>query len=404
MAYDAQWITVENGVTALFIADVVMASYLTAAERPDFGIDVDLDDTWWANAENTAAQRESKGKFAGLIFKRNTFTHTDPFTAGRFENLRWRRPYALADWIVTDPVEIAAIIRGERTQLSIEAQVHNHLVWGVELIQGSEGHFSEDIPEMRVQGVSVQDPEFRELKTATATAARLKQPDRELAVALSKGVRLMEDTPPAGGQPPAQQPAPAFSPEQTAEIKKIVMQVIEELQQGQATMSKADIEKIVVAKLGTTRTAAKATNPDVATLSAELDAVNTDKAELEARLVKIELDREIDGYVAKLAKNGHPQPEDKLREQFASLKTAEGRQQMFARLDAFKRHTDSPPEDPESGHGSQTVDAEYAKLKADYAKKPEVWKNAGYDTAESYANYCLTGDMTRAPAGLTAKK
>lgn len=400
MAYDASWITVENGVTALFIRDVVMASYVSDAERG-----WTLDDEWWVKAEDTAKMRESKGKFAGLIFKRNTFTHTDPFTAGRFEELRWKRPYALANWIVTDPDEIAAIIRGERTQLSIEAQLESHLVWGVELIQGSEGHFSEDIPELRVKGVSVRDPEFKELRTATATAARLKQPDRELAVALSTGARLMEGNPPPAGPQPAPTPAPAFSPEQAAEIKKIVMDVIKELQQGQPQMSKAEIEKIVLAKLGKPAASKPNTDdPNVARLNAELDAVNTDKAELTSRIAQIELDREIDGYVAKLTKNGHPKSEDELRADFAKLTTSEGRKQMFLRLDAFKLNRDEPPTDPVSGRGSGgSVDEEYAKLKADFNRKPEVWKSAGYENAEQYANFCLTGDMNEAPAGLTRK-
>jgi hypothetical protein len=271
MAYQAKWITVENGVTALLIRDVVMASYLMRGERPDQsrGWMTDLDDAWWQEAARTAANREHKGKFAGLIFKRNVFTHQDPFVAGRFERLRWERPYAKADFVVTDPTE------------------------GVELIQGSEGHFSEDIPELRVAGVSVRDREFKELQDAAVTAARLRAPDADL-VALAA----------------APQETQMFTPEQIAQIK----QIVQELLQGGGQPQMAQMQKAVddavnkavqaaVAKLPKQPEPAKAdpakpgTDPEAARLKTELEKVTLAASQTEARLAELERDREIDGYV-----------------------------------------------------------------------------------------------------------
>lgn len=403
MAYEAKWVTIENGVTALFIRDVVMASYVHESERG-----WTLDDGWWKHAADTAATREAKGKFAGLIFKRNTFTHTDPLTAGRFSNLRWNRPYAVANWIVTDPEEIGAILRGERTQLSIEAQVENFLVWGVELIQGSEGHFSEDIPELRVSGVSVRDPEYRELQSARATAARLRAPDPEL-VALAarplKGQTMPPEgnQPPQGGNPPAgNEPQGPFTPEQQAAIKQVVLQVIRELQAGQQQMSRTEIEKLVSDKLAGKPAAAKPTG-DAAKLAKDLEAEQLRNTELETRLATLERTQEIDGYVAKLRKQNHPLDDDKLREQLGKLSTREGREECFKRLESFKLNRDEPPADPATQRRTALAadnQAQHDVLKLEWEKRKDLWKANGYETAEEYANFQMTGDRTLKPEGV----
>lgn len=331
MAYRARWVELENKVTALRIDGVVMAMHVTADERG-----TQLDDAWWAKAVQTASDRESKGKRAGLIFKRNVFTHADPLVAGYFTNLRWERPDAKADWIITDPGEVLAVIRGERTQLSIEAMLNRFLVWGVELIQGSEGHFSEDIPELRVTGVTVDDPECKHMVQA-AGATRLSAPDEDL-VAL------------------------AALPRKEAEMKLSTEDraaLVKDLQPDMANAAKAAVTEALKAalpelKAEVVKLAAPApapatggATPDLVKLAKDLESERVRGAELEAKLAAFERKDEIEGYVRKLRAKNCPLDDDKIREQFGKLSTKEGREQCLARLESFKLATDDAPADPD---------------------------------------------------------
>lgn len=420
MAYQAEWITVENGVTALLVKAVIMASYLMRAERPDMsrGWDSDLDDAWWKEAEATAANRQHKGKHPGLIFKRNVFTHQDPLVCGRFRNLKWDRPYAKADFEVTDPEEIAAILRGERTQLSIDGDVLGHLLWGVELTQGSEGHFSEDIPELRVTGVSVDDPQFKKLMSASATAARLSAPDADLLARVKVQTMADESNQPLqGNEPPAgDAPKQAFTPEQEAAIEAVIMRVIQKLQQqaGGGQPPQPAAQPAAASAKGGQVPDDKNPPGDAAKLAKiekDLETERAANAQLATRVAELERDREIGQMVGKLRAANHPLDDDKLREQLVKMTTKEGREQCFARLESFKANRDDPPADPTITRATGAT-GERATLKAvlgaEYDRReklnPGFWAD-DFPTKESYVNYQLeaNGFEPDAPAKETAK-
>lgn len=368
MAYRARWIELDNKVIALRIDGVVMAMFVTADERG-----AQMDDNWWAKAVQTATERESKGKRAGLVFKRNVFTHTDPLVAGYFTNLRWNRPDAKADLVITDPEEALAVIRGERTQLSIEAQVDRNLVWGVELIQGSEGHFSEDIPELRVENVSLEDPECKQMVNA-AGATRLRAPDEDL-VALA-------------AQPRKEQEMKLSAEDRAALVKDLQPEITNAAKAAVTEGLKAatpEIVKGVSAELAKGKPDPKkdAGPPDVVKLAADLEAEKVRGIELEAKLAQHEKRAEIDDYVRKLRAKDCPLDDEKIREQFAKLTTKEGREQCFAKLEAFKVNNDDLPADPVTGRGGKGDLKLKAQLEAEYDKKAEDWKRDGV-TKEQY--------------------
>lgn len=371
MAYRARWVELENKVIALRIDGVVMAMFVTADERG-----ADLNDEWWGKAVKTAADRESKGKRAGLVFKRNVFTHTDPLVAGYFTNLRWDRPDAKADLVITDPEEALAVIRGERTQLSIEAQVDRHLVWGVELIQGSEGHFSEDIPELRVENVSIEDPECKQMVGA-AGATRLRAPDEDL-VALA-------------AQPRKETEMKLSTEDRAALVKDLQPEITNAVRAALAT-ALPEVTKGITAELakGKAEPAKKdPPAPDVVKLAAELEAEKVRGVELETRLAAHERREEIEGYVRKLRAKNCPMDDEKIREQFAKLSTKEGREQCLARLESFKLATDDAPldDDLKRPGGKAGAAKLKAQLEADFDRNADLWKQNGVTKEEYVARH-----------------
>lgn len=205
MPYGAQWAKVDNGVTALFVPGVVFAGMVTRAERPDWGLTADLDAAWWDKAVDTARMREGKGKKAAyLLLRHNGFLQPEAGHKGFLSNIRFEIPDAVADIYVTDPEEIAAVIRGERANISMEVDEGRFYVWGLSMIEGAEGHFSEEIPEFTVSGVSLKDPEYVAIMAGTGAqpvAGDLAECKRLVTCAQSRNKRKqkMDSEASAGG-------------------------------------------------------------------------------------------------------------------------------------------------------------------------------------------------------------
>lgn len=355
MPYKATWKKLANDVMALSIPGVVIASTVVKGEPRAKHWSNALTPSWWGLAADTAKIREAKGKFAGLILKRGVSTHVAPDIGGHYANLRWETPYARVDMFVTDPEEIGAIMRHERTQLSIDGDPAAYFVWGVELTRGDEGYFSEDIPELRVEGVSINDPEFKEAqRTAAAALSSIKAAEPEL-VALSASRKEQEM---------------AFTGEQTTELNKLIDAGVKSALAGEDFKKalNAGVAEGVKAAL----TAAKPEPKEPKAGEAEETLKLRKRAEeAEAKLAEVEGERELDGMVREYRASNGVLTDIQARKALCALSTSEARKVKLAAMKTAKLSTDDPAgaPDPAQGDGKKPKTTPEAFLRAEFKAK-----------------------------------
>lgn len=108
---------------------------------------IELNDQWMNLAAETYRLGKSKGKSPELLLGHNKSESEAP-SIGTLENMRYERPYMVADLRVTNPEAQAMLLRGELRHRSAEFSPSNHHIWGLSLTKGDEGHFEEEWPDL----------------------------------------------------------------------------------------------------------------------------------------------------------------------------------------------------------------------------------------------------------------
>jgi hypothetical protein len=346
MPYKAHWREGENGTTELVVPGVLMGSFVTADERPDFALPGDMDAAFYARAEATAKQRKAKGKREGYLLKRhNGFLEAGH--TGYLENSTFAAPYYRADVVVTNPDEIRATLRGERANISMESDYTRDFIWGLSLIEGAEGHFSEEIPEFRVEGVSLKDKQAANL--GQAAGAALHAPEPEL-VALTAARNDKRTT--------------MFTKEQEAAIGQIVADVL--------TKARADDKKERDEAIKAALTAHKPEPKEPkAGEDAEVAKLKKRAEEAEAKLAEVEGERELDGMVREYRAANGTLTDAQARKALCALSTSEARKVKLAAMKTAKLSTDDPAgePDPAQGDGKKLKTTPEAFLRAEFKAK-----------------------------------
>jgi hypothetical protein len=369
MPYKATWKRLANDVMALSIPGVVIASTVVKGEPRAQHWTNALTPQWWNLAADTAKTREAKGKFAGLILKRGVSTHVAPDIGGHYANLRWETPYARVDMLVTDPEEIGAILRHERTQLSIDGDPATYFVWGVELTRGDEGYFSEDIPELRVEGVSINDPEFKEAqRTAAAALSSIKAAEPEL-VALS-AARKENDM--------------ALTAELHTEVKNLIDAGVT------SALASEDFKKALNDSLKAALAAHKPEPKEpkagdeaaeVTKLKADLAVSKKAQADAECKLALAERTRLIEEKAHEIKKAGNPLALSAIKAQLAKMETDEGFNERVTTLKNAKLSTDDPAGEPDPAQGDGK---KKGKTPEQFLREEFKAKKIGHCTEDEY--------------------
>lgn len=337
MPYKANWMKHENGVMALVIPRVLFCGIVNKDERPDFRLPGNMDAAWWQQAIETARLRKGKGKREAYLLKRhNGFIEADHI--GYLDNITFENPHAYCDVVVTNPEEIKAVLRGERANMSAETDYERHFVWGLSLIQGQEGHFSEEIPELRVEGVSLEDPQAKALGAGASSALAKREPELvALAAAVNDPRRVNM----------------LFSSEQQTELKKLIDAGVT------GALAGEDFKKALNDGIKAALTAHKpepkepkaGEDAEVAKLTAELAKTRKEKSDVECQLALEKRKAEIDEKANEIKKAGNPLSLKAIKAQLAATETDEGFKERFEKLKAAKLSTDDPAGEPDPAQG-----------------------------------------------------
>lgn len=357
MPYKANWMKLENGVMALVIPRVLFCGIVNKDERPDFRLPGNMDAAWWQQAIETARLRKGKGKREAYLLKRhNGFIEADHI--GYLDNITFENPHAYCDVIVTNPEEIKAVLRGERANMSAETDYERHFVWGLSLIQGQEGHFSEEIPELRVEGVSLEDPQAKGLGAAAAHALSREPELVALAAAVNDPRRVNM----------------LFSNEQQTELQKLI---------GDGTKSvlaSDDFKQTLNTSVAEAVKTALAAQPKQEPKAPESPKTGGDESaevklrkraeQAEARIAELEGERELDAMVREYRAANGVLTDEQCRKALTALSTSEARKVKLAAMKTAKLSTDDPAgqPDPVQGDGKKRLTAEEF-LRAEFKAK-----------------------------------
>lgn len=148
MTYAYPWRQTPDG---LLVLGVELMGLIDPAERPDFGLPAPgVDAEWMQRAAKTAELMRDKGKFPRLLRQ-----HNQPERAaevvGKVLNVRWQAPWLVGDLLITNPDAAGKAARGEFPSRSAEFRFESAYLHGLALIEGAEGHFDEELPDLSLQ-------------------------------------------------------------------------------------------------------------------------------------------------------------------------------------------------------------------------------------------------------------
>lgn len=147
----------------------------------------------------TAQARAAKGKAPAHLLLGHTTQRADTPIIGYLDHLRVELPWLRADVVITNPEAQQMFLRGELANWSAEFDPVRQFLWGLALIHGQEGHFSEEEGDF-VPGQDISAPDgSRHAGVALAFAAANFSVDSDEVdgtlnlTRLSRGVALSMD-------------------------------------------------------------------------------------------------------------------------------------------------------------------------------------------------------------------
>ena len=165
----------------LTVKDVPVMGLLSPSERSDFGMTgAGVDPKWFRRAIETYRLGVEKGKYPRLLRRHNGDGDMPAEVIGRLEDLYedgfWLKARRV---VVTNPDAIGKLSRGEFPSLSAEFYFDSGHLWGLSLIDGDNGHFDEELPDLKLK----DGPELVELR-------KLSESGKPRAVRLAETPRL----------------------------------------------------------------------------------------------------------------------------------------------------------------------------------------------------------------------
>lgn len=153
---------------------------------------MEIDDSWMQLAYETYRQGTLKQKTPELLLGHNKDGAEAP-SIGSLENMRYERPYMVADLRVTNPEAQAMLLRGELRHRSAEFVPSNHHIWGLSLTKGESGHFEEEFPDLVLRPAETRTALHNECEVVCLSWRPTNQPNTE-TMKMDNGMR-----PPMGG-------------------------------------------------------------------------------------------------------------------------------------------------------------------------------------------------------------
>ena len=136
----------EETSEGLTLFNVEIMSTLTRVDRPQMPFDIDV--TWLNKAVTVFMERKQVLNRRPLAMRRHNVKGLPAEVVGRLDNLRVENNWIIGDVTVTNPLAIEKLKRGEFPTRSAEFDPERHLLWGLSLTEGQEGHFDDDLPEL----------------------------------------------------------------------------------------------------------------------------------------------------------------------------------------------------------------------------------------------------------------
>ena len=153
---------------------------------------MEINDSWMQLAYETYRQGTLKQKTPELLLGHNKDGAEAP-SIGSLENMRYERPYMVADLRVTNPEAQAMLLRGELRHRSAEFVPSNHHIWGLSLTKGESGHFEEEFPDLVLRPAETRTALHNECEVVRLSWRPTKQQTMEI-MKMENGMK-----PPMGG-------------------------------------------------------------------------------------------------------------------------------------------------------------------------------------------------------------
>lgn len=208
----------EHNDGSLTVHDVELFAQMHRNSNPALAAHgVDIDERWMQQALNVARMNESKGK-EPLLLRGHNQPDRPAEIVGTLTNLRYRAPWIVADIHATEPTVIAKLKRGEMRKRSAEFKADTHHIWGLSLIDGQEGHFDEELPDLVLSATT--DSASDKLREAVMLAS--DQGRVSLSLSKDKPIHLENRMEPdTQGNPDEQKTIESLSAEIEAQAKEI---------------------------------------------------------------------------------------------------------------------------------------------------------------------------------------
>lgn len=362
--------TTFNGRHAVRVFNVPLMSFCTDEDPRFSGTGVKCDEAWFQQVIHTFRYRVAKGKAGAHLLLR----HNDPFigpaeTIGRLENLRWVEPWLTADVLLTEPKSIEKFLRGELPNSSAELYAESAFLWGLSLIDGQEGHFSEEKPDF-LPGSDITDVLEADLSEQLSALSAGKTGEGLQRKTLAVPVPFKPIL--ASGDPPGESiPESAMTPEQIAAIQAENAQLKTKLSAAESNVTKlaADLK----AKAGNPEDG-KAVDDATTKLAAEIDA-------MKAKLAKQDHEAAVNAHITALKAGGCHLTVEQLRK-LLEPHTIEGMPVIVESLKALPK-APAPEHDPQAdgGAGAKGLSALMSEWSAE-KRKLAAKHNGDWDAAE----------------------
>lgn len=349
-----RWQKDERGNQELVVLDVPVMTYNTYEEHANWPTGLTIGDGDFKEMVDCWKASRAKGKVGAHLMLGHNQPEKEAPIIGRLDNVRFERPWLRCDVVIKDEEAQKMALNDQLPNWSAEFYPKANVLWGLSLIQGQEGHHSEEEADFLL-GEEVEAEVLAMLKARGAEGVKL------LSAKANRPFKLTKDEEDNMG-----------IEEILEELKKMNSR-IEELgtrvdgMAGDGTEANADDEQPEKSedeegKLAEDEEAEKNN------VGPEHVGEIEEKAGLKranARINKLEVGK----LAAEVKAAGCHLPEAEIEKQLSKLKTSEGRREAAERLKALpKPEAGDLAKEGADGGGTQDVKMLRAKLDAGAAK------------------------------------
>lgn len=343
-----RWQKDKRGNQELVVLDVPVMTYNTYEEHENWPNGLTIGDADFKEMVESWKYSRAKGKVGAHLMLGHNRPKKDAPIIGRLDNVRFEKPWLRCDVVIKDEEAQKMALNDQLPNWSAEFYPKANVLWGLSLIQGQEGHHSEEEADFLL-GEEVEAEVLAMLKARGAEGVKL------LSAKANRPFKLTKDE----------------------EDNMGIEEILEELKKMNSRIEELGTRVDGMAGDGAETNAAgdepeKSEDEGEEEKLAKKEDVGAEdvgeieeKAGLSRRINKLEVGK----LAAEVKAAGCHLPEAEIEKQLTKLQTSEGRREAAERLKALpKPEQGDLAKDGADGGGTQDVKMLRAKLDSGAAK------------------------------------